>query len=132
MDELRRAFLMASDPLPDTSVDEVRARFADKNGEKDLADAYAMAENKLALTAYELNDHNVGSPERTAFGIIYDGWECLAGEYEERIFEIMKRENPLISDMGDRSALKPFMERYGYIDGGGLWIKTIRSSDETF
>ncbi len=123
---------MTGDPLPDMSADEVRAHFADKNDEKDLADAYAMADNKLGWISDDLYDYEVGSPEHSAAVIIYDEWKSLIGEYEARIFEIVKRDNPLVTNKGTRWTLKPFMEKHGYIDGRGWWIKTIRSSDETF
>ena len=58
--------VMAKDPVPNMSAAEVKAYFADKHTEKDLADAYAIAHNKFWWVEDNEYDYEEGAPEHIA------------------------------------------------------------------
>ena len=116
-------YVMAKEPIPDMSAAEVKAYFADKNSEKDLADAYAIAHNKFWWVEDNEYDYEAGTPEYNAACAITDKWAALMDEYKKQIFEILNSEWVTIPAAGQIKVLEPFMARYGYTDGNGWWIK---------
>jgi hypothetical protein len=93
-------FVMTKEPIPDMNAAEVRAYFADKHTEADLADAYALASNKFWWVEDNEYDYEVGSPEHKAACAITDEWKTLMVEYEKRIFEILTNEGVVIPEVG--------------------------------
>ena len=62
-------------------------------------------------------------PDFTEAQAITDEWCGLMDEYEEQILAILRSEGIDIPNRGRITVLAPFMERYGYKDGNGWWIK---------
>lgn len=116
-------FVMAKEPIPNMSAAEVKAYFADKHTEQDLADAYAVAYNKFWWVEDNEYDFQEGTPEHKAACAITDEWGALMDEYKNRIFEILISEGVTIPATGQIKVLEPFMARHGYADGNGWWIK---------
>ena len=116
-------FVMTKEPIPDMNAAEVRAYFADKHTEADLADAYALASNKFWWVEDNEYDYEVGSPEHKAACAVTDKWGNLMDEYKEKIFEILISEGVDIPETGQMRVLEPFMARFGYIDDNGWWIR---------
>ena len=116
-------FVMSQESNPNMSVSEVRAYFADKKSEKDLADAFAVASNKFWWVEDNEYDYEEGTPEHKMACAITDEWGCLMDEYKTKIFEILTNEGVIIPSKGQIEVLKPFMARFGYIDDNGWWIK---------
>lgn len=116
-------YIMAREPIPDMSPTEVRTYFSDKHSEKDLADAYAITQNKFWWIEDKEYDYEDGTPEYKAACAISDEWCELMKEYESKIFEILRSEGITIPEIGSIAVLAPFMERHGYFDGNGWWIK---------
>lgn len=116
-------FIMAEEPIPNMSTEDVKAYFSDKNTEKDLADAYAIADNKFWWVEDNVYDYEEGSPEYKAACTITEKWGALANEYKNRIFEILTNEGVTVPETGQIKVLEPFMARFGYINGNGWWIK---------
>lgn len=116
-------YVMAEEPIPNMSAAEVKAYFADKHTEKDLADAFAIVHNKFWWVEDNEYDYEEGTPEHKAACAITDEWGALMDEYEARIFEILRNEGITIPKTGRISVLTPFMARHGYSDGNGWWIK---------
>ncbi len=116
-------FVMAQEPIPNMSASEVRTYFADKKTEKDLADAFAVVSNKFWWVEDNEYDYEEGTPEHKMACAITDEWGNLMDEYKKRIFEILTNEGVVIPKTGQIEVLKPFMARFGYIDGNGWWIK---------
>lgn len=116
-------FIMAKEPLQNMSAAEVRARFAERNTEKDLADAFALTSNKFWWVEDNRYDYEAGTPEHQTAVIITDEWRALMKEYEKRIFAILISEGIAVPQTGRIKVLAHFMQRYGYTDGGGWWIK---------
>ena len=116
-------FVMAQEPIPNMSASEVRTFFADNKTEKDLADAFAVVSNKFWWVEDNEYDYEEGTPEHKMACAITDEWGNLMDEYKKRIFEILTNEGVVIPKTGQIEVLKPFMARFGYIDGNGWWIK---------
>jgi hypothetical protein len=115
--------VMGQEPLPNMSAEEVRAFFADKHTQEDLADAFAVASNKFWWVEDNEYDYKEGSPEHKTACSITDAWGNLMDEYKHRIFEILTSEGVIIPATAQVEVLKPFMARFGYIDGNGWWVK---------
>ena len=116
-------FVMAKEPVPNMCAADVKAFFADKYTEEDLADAYAIAHNKFWWVEDNEYDYEEGTPEHKAACAITDEWCSLMKEYKTRIFEILIREGIDIPTTGQVKVLAPFMARFGYIDDNGWWVK---------
>ena len=116
-------FVMSQESNPNMSVSEVRAYFADKKSEKDLADAFAVASNKFWWVEDKEDEYEERTPEHKMACAITDEWGCLMDEYKTKIFEILTNEGVIIPSKGQIEVLKPFMARFGYIDDNGWWIK---------
>ena len=116
-------FIMAKEPCPNMSAADVKAYYADKRTAKDLADAYAITHNKFWWVDDKEYDYEEGTPEHKAACAVTDEWGALKNEYKNRIFEILIGEGISIPATGQIKVLAPFMERFGYVDGNGWWIK---------
>ena len=114
---------MSQEPILNMSASEVRAYFVNKKTEKDLADAFAITSNKFWWVEDNEYDYEEGSPEHKKACTITDEWGTLMDEYKKRIFEILTNEGVSIPPKGQIEVLKPFMARFGYVDGNGWWIK---------
>lgn len=117
-------FIMATEPIPNMRAADLKAYFADKHTEKDLADAYAMAHNQFWWVEDNEYDYEEGTPEHQAARAITDAWRSLMDAYKNRIFEILTAEGVVIPATGQIKVIAPFMARFGYFDGNGWWFKS--------
>lgn len=85
--------MMINNPFTDKSPAEIQSCFADRNTEKDLADAY----------------------------VVTDDWAALMDVYQSRIFAILIKEGIRIPETAQIHVLLPFMEQNGYICHSGWW-----------
>ncbi len=122
-DNLNEIVIMAGDPIPDKMPTDVRNYFSERKSERDLADAFAIASNKFWWVEDNIYDYEEGTPEHIAARTIAYEWAALMDEYMERIFTILRDEGIKNPKAWGIKALKPFMKRNGYVDGGGWWIK---------
>ena len=116
-------FVMANEPIPNMSVADVKAYFADKHTDNDLADAYAITHNKFWWVEDNEYDYEEGTPEHKIACAITDEWGSLMDAYKEKIFEILIREGVISPKTGQTEVLKPSMARFGSIERNGWWIK---------
>ena len=85
--------MMINNPFTDKSPAEIQSCFANRNTEKDLADAYAVT----------------------------DDWAALMDVYQSRVFAILIKEGIRIPETAQTHVLRPFMEQNGYICHSGWW-----------
>lgn len=85
--------MMINNSFTDKSPAEIQSCFADRNTEKDLADAY----------------------------VVTDDWAALMDVYQSRIFAILIKEGIRIPETAQIHVLRPFMEQNGYICHSGWW-----------
>ena len=116
-------FAMANDPFPNITAADVRANFAGKLTEKDLADAFALTSNKFFWEEDNEYDFEEGTPEYQAACAVTDEWGALMDEYQEKIWILLRKQGIPIPETGQIAVLTPFMEKYGYQNDGGWWIR---------
>lgn len=115
--------IMGGDPAPGVSIEEMKLIASQVKTEKELAVAYAIASNKTFWIADEEYDYPEGSPEQLVAIAHTDRWIKLMNELLEKIFDLMRAEGITIPNTGYLKVIKPFMEKNGYRNGSGWWIK---------
>lgn len=111
--------IMAKEPLESVVPNDVRQWLKEDYSEQHLADAFADVSNKNSWLMHDADE------DWTVLEIL-DGWHKLYDELYAKIIEILSSENLIENpNKGTHYIVNPFMERYGYRDGGGWWIKEI-------
>jgi hypothetical protein len=123
MEEHTMEYVMVQDPLSDTSAEEIEDYFKDKTSNQDIADAYAITSNKFWWDEDDQYDFKEGTEEYKKGLKAVDEWRRLMKYYETKIFRILRSEGKTIPKTGRIRVLAPFMEKYGYFDGNGWWIR---------
>lgn len=116
-------YVMSSEPIPDKTPKDIKLYFADKRTEQDLADAYALVNNKYWWVEDNVYDYEKDTPEYEIACTIAKEWGALLDLYELQVFDILTSEGIQIPETGRREVVAPFMKRNGYLDGNGWWIK---------
>lgn len=112
--------VMGMEPLQDIAPEQWIVLNHNCKTERDLANAFAGAWNKMWWLDDELYDENSTPEEEEQFR----KWESLESELEERVLQIFIREHPHVKTEGEARIkfLTPIMRRNGYKDGHGWWI----------
>lgn len=114
---------MVKEPLESVAPDDIRCWLNENYNEYNLAVAFADTHNKVGWLMHD-------SDEDYAVSVLVDKWyECYIQLFN-MILKILTDENRLKKtnhrlEGGTNYIAKPFMERNGYYDGGGWWIKEI-------
>lgn len=116
--------IMGEEPLKGISPAEFQKMVEPITTTQALADAFAGASNEFWWVEDNEYDFEEGTPEYEQATALTDAWHSLLEKYEEQIFNILRSEGIEIPSAGQIVVLAPFMERYGYIDGGGWWIRS--------
>ena len=117
---------MAGDPLPEVSLEEMWDVANNLKGTQELVDAFAGAFNKFWWVEDDVYDFEEGTEEYENACAITDAWAELMDSLEERLIQIAKAEGLMSEDEEHPHsivALSPIMEKYGYRDGRGWWVK---------
>ena len=118
--------IMAGDPLPEVSLEEMWDVANNLKGTQELVDAFAGAFNKFWWVEDDVYDFEEGTEEYENTCAITDAWAELMDSLEERLIQIAKAEGLMSEDEEHPHsivALSPIMEKYGYRDGRGWWVK---------
>lgn len=121
--------VMVNEPCPGMTAEDFRSKYANMTSEKELADAYAIASNQFWWVEDDLYDYDEGTPEYKSALDNVVSWKKILQEYENEVFAILKSESVAIPDTGRIKVLIPFMERNGYADRSGWWIKEGKMGD---
>jgi len=127
MYEIENSLNMRADMMDGFVADDLRYWLSEFDTEAGLAIALAQADMKVGWLMHELND----SDKRDVSGvrIAFDDWRELYKELHARIITIMKDENESgiskhnLDETRGHYIIMPFMERNGYRDGSGWWIR---------
>ena len=119
-------YILTEEPLPGITASEFKAYFAEKQSEKDFADAYALLHAKFVWVEDEIYDYEEGTTAYEYACTVAEEWECLYDEYEQKILAILKSEGVSVPETGYIKVIKPFMARNGYDYRDGWWIKKER------
>jgi hypothetical protein len=121
------AVILAGDPMPDKTVEQMRVDIEGISNTQELVDAYVQTHNKFWYIEDNLYDYEEGSDEYNRVRENVDAWEEIMDFLDEKVIASAKEEG-LLSECqpgaGTRKQLEKFMSKYGYRDGGGWWIKT--------
>ena len=122
-------FIMASEPIPGLTADDIRTRYADDHDEANLASSFAAVNNKFCWVEDNIYDYDEGTEAYREAYEITKAWEKLMNELLAEIFNILRSENVDIPDKGWNTVVIPFMKRNGYEDCNGWWVP-LKQEDE--
>ena len=121
------AVVLSSEPLKGYCPQDIRLWLYQNSSEADFATALAMVHNQSGWLSHDLDE--LEEPEHSKALAIFNEWWELQKELYDKIIVILKSENASgkanhrIADKGLHYVILPFMERYGYRDGAGWWVK---------
>ena len=118
--------VMAEDPLPDKTIEEMWYAAGNLKSTQDLVDAYAVVHNKFWWIEDEMYDYPQGSEGHEKACVATDAWGELMDHLEERLIQTAKSEGLMEKEEEyphSKAAQIPIMEQYGYWDGRGWWIE---------
>ncbi len=123
-DNTQNAYILTDEPLSGYMPAEVRQWLLENTKEIDLAEAFTQVSNKVGIllhTITEINDVWLAEA--------FDKWDDLEHELYIKIITILEDENKehqashKTTGVGLHYIVLPFMERNGYRDGAGWWIR---------
>ncbi|MDO4546462.1 MAG: hypothetical protein Q4D04_00035 [Clostridia bacterium] len=109
--------------MPNVTAAELKDYYGDNPSEQELATAFAVSSNQFCWVEDNEYDYEEGTVDWGYACAITDEWYDLMEFYQEKIFTILKNEGISIVSTGQIRILVPFMERNGYINAGGWWIR---------
>ena len=124
MNQLEDITIMAEDPAKNLTIEYAKERSHIVWEESDIAELYANVDNRAWWIADEEDDYEEGTTEYQMARETTDKWFAVKKILREKIFDILRGEGVLIPKTGQIEVLCPFMERNGYKNCAGWWIKT--------
>ena len=115
--------VMISEPIPDITIDMALEMYNKAKTEQEISDIYALVDNQALWLAHDVDDYEEGTKEYENICKEVDNWFELMYKIETKIAEILKNEGIKIPKKGRRKTIEQFMQRNGYRDGDGWWIK---------
>lgn len=118
--------VLAADPMPDRTIEEMRIIIEQIASTQDLVDAYVNVHNKFWFIEDDLYDFEEGTPEYEKVRTTVDAWGELMDELDRKVMQAASNEGLLtekLPDSGTIKQLETFMNKYGYRDGRGWWVK---------
>lgn len=118
------AVILFSEPLKDWTVDDMRTWLSQHTEENDLATAMSLVSMKTGWLMH-LTDDEGGE----IYSEDFHKWWDLEKELYSKILSIMEQENESgvanydLLKVGLHYRIEPFMNRNGYRDGAGWWVK---------
>lgn len=117
------AFVMCSEPAPDLSAEMTAEAIERIKTEQELADLFAIVDNKARWVEDDVYDYEAGTAEYQQAVEVADEWFALSDILRHRILAILRAEGVVIPKTGQIYVLEPFMKRNGYRNGQGWWVK---------
>lgn len=111
-------------PKSDLTIEEAKRLFKKCRNEQDLSNIYSEVDNmakRLKNYLYDIECENVDISDELMKAS--SEWSALEDKIQKEIFKILRKEKVMIPRVGFSMVLIPFMERNGYRDGQGWWIK---------
>ena len=117
--------IIDKDPFVGYTPDDIRNWLTKHNREDDIACVMMIVHNKVGMLSHLCDE---GYDPWVKYS--YEEWYEIETDLVERIRGILSVENKTngtnytLDGIGTYYMIKPFMERNGYRDGAGWWIKT--------
>ena len=124
MNQPEEIIIMAEDPAKNLTIEYAKERSQIVSKEADIAELYANVANRAWWIADEEDDYEEGTTEYQIAREMTDKWFAVEKILREKIFDILRGEGVLIPKTGQIEVLCPCMERNGYKNCAGWWIKT--------
>ena len=128
-DSFSEIAIMASDPLEDYTPDIIRDVLTRYQTDEAIAAIMAAVANKTGWLGHDIDDPDNDEDINSRIIEEHDAWWVLEKELYVEIIRRLEEENRtkgtayVTAGIGLRYIIKPFMERNGYIDGAGWWVK---------
>ena len=125
---MEEIYLIAEGPDEDMTPDDLRLWLQNNPSEECLATGISIANNNWGWYAHDCDEDEKYIP-------ICNAWWELYQELVAQGFEILEKENEEgianhdLSDRGLHCKIKPIMERNGFIDGNGWWVRDCDEDD---
>ena len=119
-----KTVIMGGDPAPGFTIEKMRVLAKLASTEREIAYTFATVSNKAWWVEDNKYDYEEGTEEHNKACRIIDEWFEVSNILKEKIFKILRSEGVSIPDKGQIAVLSPFMERNGYRDDQGWWVKT--------
>ena len=94
-----------------------------------VATILAGVSNEVGWLMHELDDPDNDEELVSTYRSLFDSWYALERDLVAEVIRRLEEENQttgtkyLTTGIGTHYIIKPFMERNGFIDGAGWWIK---------
>ncbi len=118
-----KTYVAFGEPSPNLTAEMVEKAMAEIKTETELANLFAVVDNKAWWIEDEEYDFEEGTEEHKLAKAKADLWFDLSGKLLDKIFDILRAEGVEIPAKGYIVALEPFMKRNGFRNGNGWWIK---------
>ena len=115
--------IIVGDPAPDIPIDEIRAILEDSTTERDIADGFAISSNWWIVAEDAEYDYEEGTEEYINACKVANDWSELSNLLMEKMIAILKSEGVFVSEEDRWNAVSAFMERNGYKDRSGWWVR---------
>ena len=115
--------VIAGDPAPDIPADEIRDIMENNPTERDIADGFAISSNWRVVAEDAEYDCDEGTEEYVQACRVADDWSELSDMLMEKMITILKSEGVFVSEDDRWNAVSVFMERNGYKDRSGWWVR---------
>lgn len=115
--------ILAGEPAPGKTPEEVREYFRDKTTEGDLAEALILLHQKTVWYDDIIYDYEVGTPEYLEAIKTYYKWQKLEDEFQEKVYSILRSEGIKVRNARSIYVQEIFMNRNGYEHQHGWWVK---------
>ncbi len=120
------AVVLAGNPMPNMSVEDMQRIITFSTTTQELVDAYVGVHNKFWFIEDSLYDYEEGTGEYEKVRSVVDAWGDMMDELDKCIMETAANEGLLAErqpNSGTVKQLEAFMDKYGYRNGCGWWVK---------
>lgn len=117
---------LAGDPMPDMSVEDMQRLILSISTTQELVDAYVNIHNKFWFIEDDIYDYDEGTEEYEKVRSVMDAWGDMMDKLDTRIMQTADEEGLLAErqpNSGTVKQLEGFMDKYGYCNGCGWWVK---------
>ena len=118
--------VMCKEPLPDISSKEMWSICSQLKITQEIVNAFASASNEFWWVEDNVYDYEEGTEDYKEACRITDEWKELLVSLQEKVVQLAKEEKLMKRDEKYPraiSSLSPIMEKYGYQNKQGWWVR---------
>lgn len=118
--------VMCKEPLPDISPKEMWSICSQLKKTQEIVNTFAAASNEFWWIEDNVYDYEEGTEDYKEACRITDEWKQLLVSLQEKVVQLAKEEKLMKRDEKYPcaiSSLSPIMEKYGYQNKQGWWVR---------